>query len=225
MKPILTAAFAFLVLLAAPSASDAQAGDEASRDLSNAGFLLAQGRGHDNEDVRLILYERVEASARAALEFDPEDHEARWWLIAALGLKVDEVGAREKVRAAREVHAEAERLLEVDDRHPGAHHAMGRLNAGIMRLNRVVRFVAVRIVGEDTLQDASWEAAETHLRIAIEEEPNVLVHRLELARAFETQRRTEEMIELLRHIIEADDSDPMDPVALYRARNILDDHS
>ncbi|TVP77478.1 MAG: hypothetical protein EA352_03560 [Gemmatimonadales bacterium] len=202
-----------------------QAGTTADIDLDNADRILAQARGHDNSEVRLSLYRSVEEEARAALEADPDDHEARWMLLATLGLLVDEVGAREKVQAAREVHEHAQVLLEHDARHAGAHHAMGRLNAGILRLNRVVRFVALRLVGEDTLSEASWDDAEEHLRIAMEEEPDVLVHRLELARAFETQGRHDEMLELLEGIVVADATVPMDPVVQERARHILEDYS
>lgn len=208
-----------------PTALQAQESSSSAIDLSNADRVLAHARGHDNGDVRLSLYESVEADARAALEADPDDHEARWLLIASLGLKVDEVGAREKVRAAREVHEHAELLLEHDERHAGAHHAIGRLNAGILRLNRVVRFVALRLVGDDTLSEASWDGAEEHLRIAMEEEPHVLVHRLELARAFETQGRHEDMLELLEGIVDADATVPMDPVVKDRARRMLEEHS
>lgn len=222
--PWLPALLLLVLVPAAAPGAQAQQADNATIDLAQADQVLAQARGHENDDVRLSLYESVEAEARAALERDPGDHEARWMLLATLGLKVDEVGAREKVRAAREVHEHALLLLEHDERHAGAHHAMGRLNAGILRLNRVVRYVALRLVGEDTLSEATWDDAEEHLRIAMEEEPRVLVHRLELARALETQGRHDEMLEHLEHIVDAEASVPMDPVVKDRARRILEDY-
>jgi tetratricopeptide (TPR) repeat protein len=180
--------------------------------------LLADGRSASSGEARMARYREAEAVAEDRLARDPEDVDARWWRLASWGLQVDESSARGKIRLARRIHGEAEWLLERDPHHPGAHHAMGRLHAGILRLNPVLRFFALRAVGEEELRGASWEGAEEHLRRAIQAEPCTLHHRYELARVLqdqgkETQARQE--VELLLALV---DRDPMDPVIRVRAR-------
>jgi tetratricopeptide (TPR) repeat protein len=196
------------------------AAQDASGDLGTAERILAQARGHEDPDVRVQLYDMVESRARAALEEDPSDIDARWWLVATLGLRADEESARRKIQLAGEVHEEAERILEVDPDHPGAHHAVARLHAGILRLNRVVRYVALRLVGEETLREADWEGAEWHIQRAIEQEPDILIHRYERVRMLQTQGRLDEAREELENLFSLPDTAPMDPVVRSRAERL-----
>lgn len=182
----------------------------------DAPMLLARGRGHPDRPVRVALYREVESLAEARLALDPHDIEARWWRVAAVGLRLDEEGPREKIRLARFIHGEAEWILERDPHHPGAHHALGRLHAGILRLNPVLRFFALRMVGEEELRHARWEDAERHLRAAIAAEPCLLHHRYELARILEDQGRRAEALEERRKLLALPDLDPMDPVVRGR---------
>lgn len=192
-------------------------GQDPTPELGSAEQILAQARGHHDSQVRRDLYELVEERAVRVLEADPDDLDARWWLIAARGLRVDEESARTRVRLAREVHEDAERILAVDSLHPGAHHALARIHAGIMRLNPVVRFVAVRLVGESTLREASWEDAEWHIAQASSREPDALVHHFERARMLQSQARHDEAHEVLDTLLALPDRRPMDPVVRERA--------
>lgn len=191
-----------------------------SGSLRHAPFLLAQGRGHTNPQARVDLYLEVEALADERLAADPEDLEARWWRIAAMGLRVDEESARGKIGLAREIHGEARWILEREPDHAGGHHAMGRLHAGVLRVNRVVRFLALRLVGEAELRDASWEGAVDHLRRAVEAEPCFLSHRFELARALMDQGREEEARGELALMLALEDRNPMDPVVRRTALDL-----
>jgi len=188
-------------------------------DLSAAPHLLAEARAHPDPEARVGLYGNVEALAGARLELEPEDVEARWWRLAAWGLLVDDSSSRGKIRLARAIHQEARWILERDPHHPGAHHAMGRLHAGVLRLNGVLRFLALRLAGEKELRGATWEGAEWHLREAIRGEPHLLVHRYELAGIYQDQGRTDDTLREVEALLALPDSDPMDPVV--RARTLV----
>ncbi|TVP55457.1 MAG: hypothetical protein EA351_10735 [Gemmatimonadales bacterium] len=204
------------------TATSAQAQDP-DGGLSTAEQILAQARGHDDPEVRRQLYELIEDRAVRALDADPDDLEARWWLIAAKGLRVDEVSPRAKIRLASEVHEDANRILAADSLHPGAHHAMARIHAGIMRLNPVVRYIAVRLVGESTLRQAAWEEAEQHIAQAMEREPEALVHRYELVRMLQSQARYDEAEDVLDTLFALPDRRPMDPVIRDRALTLREE--
>jgi len=210
-------ALAVLLLLALPAgASTSIAGD----DLARAPYLLAEARAHPDQGERIRLFEKVEALANQRLEEDPEDMDARWWRVAVWGLRVDEESARGMVRYARAAYEDAQWILERDPDHPGAHHVMGRLHAGILRVNRIVRFFASRLVGDEALRNASWDSAEYHLRRAVAGEPHALYHRIELILVLEDRGMEDEARAEYRAMMAMGDTDPMDPVVRERALSI-----
>ena len=210
-------ALAVLLLLALPAPASASIADD---DLARAPYLLAEARAHSDQDERIRLFEKVEALANQRLEEDPDDMDARWWRVAVWGLRVDEESARGMVRYARAAYEDAQWILERDPDHPGAHHVMGRLHAGILRVNRVVRFFASRLVGDDALRNASWDSAEYHLRRAVAGEPHALYHRIELILVLEDRGQEDEARAEYRAMMAMGDTDPMDPVVRERARGI-----
>ncbi len=212
-----------IVLLTLSLTTPSVGAQDPAGDLSSAEQILAQARAHDDPEVRRQLYELVEDRATRALEADPDDLEARWWRIAAKGLRVDDVSPRTKIRLAGEVHEDATRILATDSLHPGAHHAMARIHAGIMRLNPVVRYIAVRLVGESTLRQAAWEDAEWHIARAMEGEPDALVHRYELVRMLQSQRRYDEAEAVIATLLALPDHRPMDPVVRDRALSLREE--
>jgi len=75
-------------------------------------------------------------------------------------------------------------VLEIEPSHPGAHHVVGRLNAGVMRMSRLDRFLARTLLGGDVLDQASWSLAREHLETAEAHDPCVPDHHYELARLY-----------------------------------------
>jgi Flp pilus assembly protein TadD len=61
-----------------------------------------------------------------------------------------------------------------------------------MRLNRMLRFLARKLLGGDVLGQASWEKAEYNLRSAAELAPEDAVNHLELGMALRDLDRPEE---------------------------------
>lgn len=127
------------------------------------------------------------AAARQAWDF--AEHAARldsvavaprYWMAASAGLLADVEGGRSKIRWADRAWRESSRVLAVDSTHAGAHHIQGRLHAAVMRLNRVLRFLARSLLGGDALEGASWEEAERHLARAAALDASEPGHHLEL---------------------------------------------
>lgn len=187
-------------------------------------FLLAHARGHESSSVRRAIYLEVESLADARLADDPDDLEARWWRIAAMGLRIDEESHKAQIALAREIHQEARWILDREPHHGGAHHAMGRLHAGVLRVHPVARFLVLRLVGEDELRGANWEGAAEHLRQAVASEPCLLTHRFELVRVLLDAGRVDEARAELAAMLTLEDHVPLDPVVRQRALELWGEH-
>jgi hypothetical protein len=128
--------------------------------------------------------ERLRDSLRVEAEAAPADVERLHELAAVLGTLTELQGASAKVKTAQELDALTKRMLALDPAHAGAHHITGRLHAAVMRLGRVERFVATRMLGGSALSAASWETARHHLESAATRDPCSPQHHYELARLY-----------------------------------------
>jgi hypothetical protein len=118
------------------------------------------------------------------IEGDPEDVHANYLLATALGTRAEVAGGVTKMRFYKAFHDQVEHVLDLDPDHAGAQHLLGRLHAGIMRVDRVTRFIAVRLFGGDQLGKASWEEARRLLEAGASGDPCVPDHHWELARVY-----------------------------------------
>jgi tetratricopeptide (TPR) repeat protein len=134
--------------------------------------------------ARQARFRQAEAYARRAVAATPASAEAHFQLAFALGEVALDLGPRDQVKYATAIRAEAERALQLDPRHSGALHVMGRWNAEVMRLNRVSRLVAEHLLGGAALSTASWDEAQSYLEQAVAIDPERMAHRLDLAMVY-----------------------------------------
>ena len=163
--------------------------DMRTRDPHNVGLYLADAREStalglldETPEEREAWLVRAEENARAAVAIDSVDADAHYWLAASLGLHADVSGGRTKISLAREAYGHATRALELDSLHAGANHIVGRLHAGARRLSWLNRLIARGLGLGEILNEASWESAERHMRVAVEQDPTQLVHLHDLGR-------------------------------------------
>ena len=174
----------------------------------------------DRMKERLI---EAEGLARAAV-VDHEDNVGRRFALAAvLGMRADREGGRTKVRAASALHDELEVVLDLDPEHARARYMMGRLHAGVRRMNGITRWLATNLLGGATLKEASWEMAEEHLRFAESTAPEVPDHHLQLARVYEDTDRPELAALELEHVMAMPATSPMELEARAEAWEMLHD--
>lgn len=127
------------------------------------------------------LYALAEVYARRAVDvalLEPDGHYA---LAAAIGRASLTKSNRERVARAREIRVEALKTLELDPEHDKAHHVIGLWHAEIKRLSWGQRWFAKNLFGGDFLDLASWDLAVEHLERAVEIDPTVIYHHLDLA--------------------------------------------
>jgi tetratricopeptide (TPR) repeat protein len=131
--------------------------------------------------ARDSLYLQAESYARHAVAAKPDGAEGHFAVANAIGRGSLSMSAREKVRRATEVRAEALRAIELDPHHDGAWHILGRWNAEVERLPSLERFFARTFLGGAVFGTASWDEAERDLRLAVQYAPTRIVHRFDLA--------------------------------------------
>jgi len=150
---------------------------------------LALGWIDPNPSTSIPQYVEAQVFGRRAVRALPECTEPRFLLAAALGRHaVVDQNVRVIAPLAKELHGEVERLLMIDPEHPGGHNILGKLHFEMMKTNWFVRQIGIRLVGGAGGFEPGWDAAELHLRRAVELEPRMVVHRLELGRLLHRRR-------------------------------------
>jgi len=170
-----------------------------------------------DEDVSSCLLDAAEDEARAALAVEPDDVSRRFALGVVLGLRADRNGGRTKVRAAADLHEELDRVLRDDPTHARARHLLGRLHAGVMRMDRFTRWIATNLLGGGPLKAATWAGAEQNLAFAESQAPQVAEHHYELARLFQDTDRDSLAAVEAGHVLELSAASPMEEVVRRKA--------
>ena len=173
----------------------------------------------DEDEMKALLAEG-ERQARAAIVGNEENVGRRFALAAVLGMRADREGGRSKVKAAAALHDELNVVLTLDAEHAQAHYMMGRLHAGVRRMNGVTRWLATNLLGGATLKQASWEQAEFHLTLAEGRAPEVPDHHLQLARVYRDTGRPQLALPELDHVLRMEVTSPMEQEARREALQI-----
>jgi tetratricopeptide (TPR) repeat protein len=169
------------------------------------------GEFNPNADQQTALYRSAEQYARRAVAANPGSAEAHFQLALALGRNALTMGARDRVKFAGEVRAQALEALRLDPKHAGALHVMGVWNAEVMRLNGLTRLIARKLLGGEVFSEASWDNAQTYLERAVALDPNHITHRLDLAAVYVDRGEKAKAIEQYEWIARAPVTDFNDP--------------
>ena len=142
------------------------------------------GEYTEDEAQRKALYAKAEGYATRAVSANPGDAEGHFSLARAIGRNALTMGARDRVRFAKQVREEALTALKLSPEHAGALHVMGIWNAEIMRLSGIERFFAKNLLGGKVFGSASWDDAVRYMEASVAADPGRIVHRLDLGRIY-----------------------------------------
>jgi hypothetical protein len=174
-------------------------------------------------DQRKDFLRQAEAQARAALAEADGDLGRRYALAAVLGLRANAEGGQTKVRAASDLSKQLDSILAVEPGHAGARHMLGRLHAGVRRMNRVTRWIATNLLGGGELKRATWEAAEENLVYAEQQLPAVADHHLQLALLYRDTGRPELALGELEHALAIPATNALEEEVRAEATEVLAD--
>lgn len=214
----ITAFAAALACLPAWAAARGPADDDAHARAARA--LIAVGKQYpdDSSDpARAAAFAGAETHARNAIAARPDDADGHFLLAQALARGSLGRSRRERIAVAEEIHREALRAIELDPRHDGAYHVLGRWHAQIVRLPAFQRLVARRLLGGGSFGAASWDGAVQNLETAVTLAPRSITHRLDLAEVLVDREHTSAAIVQLDAVLALPEVDAMDPVYKQRA--------
>lgn len=171
--------------------------------------------------ARDSLYALAEVYARRAATANPSDAEGHFALANAIGRASLTKSKKERVQRASEIRNEALRAIQLNPRHDGAYHVLGRWNAEIMRLSGPTRFFAKNFLGGDVFNQASWEGAVSNMEKAVELNPRRIYHRLDLAEVYVDRGRYSDARTQLQRVEALPIADPLDPTYKQQAADLL----
>jgi tetratricopeptide (TPR) repeat protein len=158
-----------------------------------------------------------------AVELRPDGLDGIYWRGVAAGRRAMNAGPGYAVELAGVVYDDAHAILAVDSLHGGAHNMLGKLNFEVMSLSRIKRLIARTFMGNDALDNASWEDAEYHLRRAAELWPDFVLFHFDLARLYEKRGPRELAIRELAHALALPSVRPTDRRFQNQARELLEE--
>jgi len=189
-----------------------------ARVLVDQGLMLPNAQ-HARRDS---LYLEARTLAERAVRVSPNGADGHYMVAVAIGRVALNLGARERVRLAKVIRDEALRATELNPRHDGAQHVLGRWNAEIQRLPGITKFFAKTFLGASIFNQATWENAETYLGQAVAIEPTNIYHHLDLAEVLVDMDRPADARPHLERIAGmALGCDPMDPTYKTQAAALL----
>lgn len=159
--------------------------------------------------------------AERAVELRPGGVDGLYWRGVASGRRALNAGAGYAVELAQVVYEDAHAILAHDSLHGGAHNMLGKLNYEVMSLSRIKRLIARTFMGNDALDDASWENAEHHLHRAADLWPDVVLFHFDLGQLYRKRGRRDLAVRELAHTLALPAVHPTDTRTQARARAIL----
>lgn len=162
------------------------------------------------DPARDSLYVVAESYARRATAAKPDGADGHFILANAIGRTSLTKSKKERIQRAAEIRAEALRAIELDPKHDGAYHVLGRWHAEIQRLSSLERFFAKNFMGAAIFNEASWDEAERLLRVAVDLRPQWVYHRLDLALILADRKKWSDAKAQLDVIAQLPPVEPMD---------------
>jgi tetratricopeptide (TPR) repeat protein len=172
--------------------------------------------------TRDSLYALAERHAARAVAANPLGADGHFALALAIGHAALSASRDERIRRATEIRTEALAAIELDPRHDGAYHVLGRWNAEIMRLSGFSRFVARRFLGAGVFRYASWAGAIECLERAVQLDPSRIYHHLDLAEVYIDRKRWGDARAELEALAALPERDVLDSAYKIRAAELLE---
>ncbi len=174
----------------------------------------------DDQDKALSYYQAGDSLARQAVSLYPDSANTHFVLALCVGRVALFEGGKTKIRLSKEVKKEADLAVELDPRHDGAYHILGRWNYNIATLGWFLR-AAAKVIYGGVPPGATLENAAAMFEKAIEIAPEKPVHRLEYGRTLIELGRKDEARKQLEKCIELPQVQWDDPAHKKEAETLL----
>lgn len=153
--------------------------------------LIESALAETDKNRTKTMLKEAEVQARSALAGNEGQAGHRFALAVVLGLRTEREGGKTKIAIASDLKRELDATLVIDPVHARARHLRGRLNAAVLRMSPITRFIATSVLGGGELKKASWQLAESDLVFAEVQAPGVSDHHMQLANLYRDTKRPE----------------------------------
>lgn len=157
--------------------------------------------------------------SQRAVALAPNDPEAHLALAISYGKVLPFQGSKEQVANSPRIKAEADRVIALDPGNDLAWQVLGRWYLNLAEVGSVKRALAQIAYGK--LPAAKYEDAERCFLKAIELNPNMLMHYIELGRTYAQMDREAEARKFLTKGLAMPETEKDDPETKERGRQLL----
>ncbi|UWX58628.1 hypothetical protein NY406_05020 [Chlorobaculum sp. MV4-Y] len=164
--------------------------------LARLNISIAESIDPAERKKRIPFYNKAVEYARKSVQLDSNNASAHTWLAAALALKADKIGAKEKLNRAAEIRRELDKALALNPNDDVAWSMLGSYNFEASKIGWFSRFMGGTFVGQ--MPKGSREEAEKDFKKAISLNPKVIRHYHELALLYLEEDKKQEALNTLR---------------------------
>jgi tetratricopeptide (TPR) repeat protein len=164
--------------------------------LARLNISIAESIDPDESAKRIPWYGKAVDYARKSVELDGNNASAHTWLAAALALKADKIGSKEKVKRAEEIKKELDKALELNPHDDVAWSMLGSYNYQVSKIGWFSRLMGNTFIGG--MPQGNRDEAEKDFKKAISLNPRVIRHYHELALLYLDEGRKQEALNILR---------------------------
>ncbi len=191
--------------------------------LCQASLLYARiGNRQDEYEKKKEYFNKAKDYAKKALNVDSTDAESNYVMSVAMGRMALIVGARERVKASKDIRKYAQRALDYEPEHAGAWYVMGRWHYKVANLNFAERSAANLLFG-GAPEGASNQKAIECFEKAVQYRPDYMLYPFELAETHRKLGNSDKAKKYYKKVVEMEPETPDDPGMKKEARDHLED--
>lgn len=164
--------------------------------LARLNISIAESYEPSDTARRMPYYAKAVEYAQKSVQLDGNNASAHTWLAAALALKADKIGSKEKVRRAAEIKKELDKALELNPHDDVAWSMLGSYNYQVSKIGWFSRMVGNTFIGG--MPEGNRLEAEKDFKKAITLNPRVIRHYHELALIYIDEDKKQEALNILR---------------------------
>jgi tetratricopeptide (TPR) repeat protein len=169
---------------------------------------------------KMVYYRKAEYLAKKAIKMNEKDAEAHYVYCLALGRINENASTTDKIKNAKLIKKEIDRTLELNPKHAGAYHILGRWNRTIAEFNSFEKSMINTFYGGVPV-GASFDNAVTAFKNAITYEPKYILHQYELAVTLHDMGQDDFAVKFLENAIKLPATDEDNISAKQKCEELL----
>lgn len=174
--------------------------------------------GGDKE--RMKYFKTAEYLAKKAIKMDEKNAEGHYTYCLALGRINEKASSSDKIKSAKLIKKECDRCIELNPKHAGAYHVLGRWNRTIAGFSSIEKGMINAFYGGVPL-GGSYDNAIKAFQNAIANEPTYILHQYEMAATLHEVKKNDYAIKFLEAATKIAATDEDNIAAKKKAEELL----